>query len=212
MTWIHGRHDAWMDLERARQVLSCGDTSKRRLIEIPVGHQMRSSQMALESFQLIAGEAVRILRGRPGKPALPDLAGLEGRRLAERARVKGGPPDLHAFWQDYLLGRGRDFGIDLMAAMSPYEDLMALQVTRLDLAPGARVVDLGAGTGALVNHLASSARTASAHPGNADGAPDGDRDLRPRLRRRSPRPRPRPRRSPSPPRAAPCARCAATST
>jgi SAM-dependent methyltransferase/dienelactone hydrolase len=153
VTWIHGRYDAWMDLERARELLSCGDVSQRRLIEIPIGHQMRTSQTALESFQLIASELLGILCGRRGAPALPDLADLDARRRAERNRIRSSAPDLHSFWQDYLLGRDRGFGIDLMAAMSPYEDLMSLQVARLELAAGASVADLGAGTGSLVAHL-----------------------------------------------------------
>jgi ubiquinone/menaquinone biosynthesis C-methylase UbiE len=153
VTWIHGRYDAWMDLERAREMLACGDVSQRRLLEIPIGHQMRTSQIALESFQLIACELLKILCGRRGAPALPDLVELEDRRRAERNRIRSRAPDLHAFWQDYLLGRDRSFGIDLMAAMSPYEDLMALQVARLELADDSRVADLGAGTGALVSHL-----------------------------------------------------------
>jgi ubiquinone/menaquinone biosynthesis C-methylase UbiE/pimeloyl-ACP methyl ester carboxylesterase len=157
VTWIHGRHDAWMDLERARKLLSCGDTSQRRLLEIPIGHQVRTSRMALESFQLIASEALRILCGKSITPVLPDLTELEDRRRAERARIKGGAPDLHAFWQDYLLGRDRAYGIDLMAAVSSYEDLMRLQVERLELSAGARVADLGAGTGPLVSHFAREA-------------------------------------------------------
>jgi len=154
VTWIHGRHDAWMDLDRVRKMLSCGDTTKRLLIEIPAGHQMRTSRTALESFQLIASEALRILREKSSAPVLPDLAEIEDRRRAERARIKGGAPDLHAFWQDYLLGRDRAHGIDLMAAVSSYEDLMRLQVERLELSAGARVADLGAGTGPFVSHCA----------------------------------------------------------
>jgi ubiquinone/menaquinone biosynthesis C-methylase UbiE len=88
---------------------------------------------------------------------LPDLAALEDRRRAERSRIRGDAPDLHAFWQDYLLGRDRVYGIDLMAAVSSYEDLMRLQVERLELTAGARVADLGAGTGPLVAHLAREA-------------------------------------------------------
>jgi SAM-dependent methyltransferase len=153
VVWIHGRYDAWMDLDRVQDILSCGDTSRRRLIEIPIGHQMRTSTVALESFQLIASETLRMLTGREAGPTLPDLAALDERRRAERVRVRAGAPDLHAFWEDYLLGRDRDFGIDLLASMSSYENLMTTQIERLGLAPSARIADLGAGTGALAAYL-----------------------------------------------------------
>jgi ubiquinone/menaquinone biosynthesis C-methylase UbiE len=153
VTWIHGRDDAWMDLERVRELLSVGDASQRHLIEVPMGHQMRTSDMALDTFRLIASEVGSMVLDHRPKSRGPDLVALETRRLAERARLGRAAPDLHEFWQDYLLGRDRSFGIDLMAAMSPYEAMMALQVARLELGPGDCVADLGAGTGALVSHL-----------------------------------------------------------
>jgi len=54
ITWIHGKYDAWLDVERARDILSVGKTRERRLIEIPTGHQLRTSREAFEVFQLIA--------------------------------------------------------------------------------------------------------------------------------------------------------------
>jgi ubiquinone/menaquinone biosynthesis C-methylase UbiE len=158
VTWIHGRDDAWMDLERVRELLSVGDTSQRRLIEVPMGHQMRTSEMALDTFRLIATEVGDMLLDRPPRAVRPDLAALETRRLAERARLRNATPDLHEFWKDYLLGRDRSFGIDLMASMSPYEGMMSLQVERLELAPGHQIADLGAGTGSLISHLTRRAK------------------------------------------------------
>ncbi len=147
ITWIHGRHDAWMDLERVRGALSCGDTSRRRLIEVPTGHQLRTSGEALESFMLIAEEVSEMALGRRLRGALPDLPALERRRAAERARLPRPPADLRAFWADYLLGRDRRIGIELMTATAAYRNFMEAQIRRLELGPGARVADLGSGTG-----------------------------------------------------------------
>src|SRR5262249_14036915 len=157
LTWIHGRHDAWMDLDRVRDALSCGDTRHRRLIEVPTGHQLRTSREALETFMLIAEEASEMALGRRLRGALPDLASLERRRRAERGRLPRPAVDLRAFWADYLLGRDRRVGMELIGATAAYRNFMEAQIARLALAPGARVADLGSGTGELPVLLAPRA-------------------------------------------------------
>jgi ubiquinone/menaquinone biosynthesis C-methylase UbiE/pimeloyl-ACP methyl ester carboxylesterase len=149
VTWIHGRHDAWMDFDRVREMLSCGDASRRRLIEVPTGHQLRTSDEALQVFQLIASEIARITLGRELAPALPDLAALERRRRTERKRLPTEAANFRAFWHDYLLGRDGELGIELMTAASAYRELMHTQIEALRLEPGMRVADLGSGTGSL---------------------------------------------------------------
>lgn len=149
ITWIQGRYDAWIDADRVREILSCGDASRRRLIEVPTGHQLRSSQEALQTFELIAQEIGRIVLGREIAPSLPDLGALERRRQAERARLPKTQVDLKGFWRDYLLGRDRKLGMELLTVSTPYRELMRVQVEALSLAAGHRVADLGAGTGSL---------------------------------------------------------------
>ena len=73
VTWIHGRYDAWMEFWRVRELLSAGDLSARRLIQVPAGHQMRSSREALETFQLVAEEVAAMLVEREVKSRIPDL-------------------------------------------------------------------------------------------------------------------------------------------
>jgi ubiquinone/menaquinone biosynthesis C-methylase UbiE len=114
---------------------------------VPTGHQLRTSGEALETFMLIAEEASEMALGRRLAGALPDLAALERRRAAERARLPRRPVDLRAFWADYLLGRDRRLGMELMTATAAYRNFMEAQIRRLELGPGARVADLGSGTG-----------------------------------------------------------------
>ena len=102
ITWIHGRHDGWMDLDRVRELLSCGDIAKRCLLEVPAGHQLRTSREALETFQLVAREVGSHLLGRELQPVVPDLEMLELRRSAERERLPKSDANLRLFWQDYL--------------------------------------------------------------------------------------------------------------
>jgi len=149
ITWIHGRHDAWMDLERVRALLAAGPPERRRLIEVPAGHQMRSSREAIETFQLVAAEVAAMALGRSVEPALPDLARIEERTRAERSRRPKPALDRRAFWSDYLLGRDRRLGFELMSATTAYRALMRRQIEGLELAAGDHLVDLGAGTGDL---------------------------------------------------------------
>jgi ubiquinone/menaquinone biosynthesis C-methylase UbiE len=154
VTWLHGRHDAWMDLERVREALSFGDGSRRRLLEIPTGHQLRTSREALEAFQLIASEVARLALGRLLPAALPDPGELERRREAERERVEARPIDLRSFWSDYLLGRGGGLGMELVTHAAPYEGLMARQIDWISLREGDEVLDLGSGVGSFPLQLA----------------------------------------------------------
>jgi ubiquinone/menaquinone biosynthesis C-methylase UbiE len=153
ITWIHGRHDAWIEFERVRHLLSFGDVSKRRLIEIPTGHQLKSSREALDAFKLIATEAGRMALGERLKPALPDVADLQRRRRAERRRLPEPQTDLRGFWRDYLVGRDGNLGMELVTSTRSYRALMEKQVDALNLKPGERVLDLGCGVGPFPVHL-----------------------------------------------------------
>lgn len=147
VVWVHGRHDAWIDRERVRELLSSGSSSNRRLLEVPTGHQLRNSREALETFQLISEESARLLIGREVQAPVPDIASVQRRVATERQRRPKVVPDLREFWADYLLGRDRRIGIELMTATSPYRALMSEQVSMLALRGGERVLDLGTGTG-----------------------------------------------------------------
>ena len=150
VTWIHGRHDAWMDLERVRDLMSAGDVSRRKVLEVPIGHQLRTSREALETFQLIAREVGRMAHGRELQPAIPDPARLLHLRRAEQERLHKAAVDLRSFWSDYLLGRDRRIGIELMTATTAYRSLMDEQLSLLRVAAGDTLLDLGSGTGGFL--------------------------------------------------------------
>jgi ubiquinone/menaquinone biosynthesis C-methylase UbiE len=162
VTWIHGRHDAWMDVARAHDIMSRGDTTQRRFIEVPTGHMLKNSREAIETFQLVVTEISRIALGHAIPPRLPDLADLDRKQRSERSRLASDAPDLREFWRDYLLGTQTDLGIDLMTGISPYRELMGTQIDALQLRPGDRVADMGSGTGPLPIHL--SHRKGSSRP------------------------------------------------
>jgi ubiquinone/menaquinone biosynthesis C-methylase UbiE/pimeloyl-ACP methyl ester carboxylesterase len=147
ITWFHGAHDAWMDLDRVKDILSRGDASSRQLVVIPTGHQLKSSRQALEAFQSISVEIGRMALDVQLRPELPNLADLEARRRAERNRRPAVRTDLRAFWHDYLVGPDGVLGIELMTSASNYRSLMEAQIEALRVGAGHVVLDAGAGTG-----------------------------------------------------------------
>jgi ubiquinone/menaquinone biosynthesis C-methylase UbiE len=153
VTWIHAKHDAWVDLGRVRDILSCGDVSRRKLIEVPTGHQLRTSREALGTFQLISREVARMALGRELPVALPSPVALEKRHARERSRISDVTVDLRRFWHDYLLGRDGKIGIDLVTATTAYSRFLRDQAERLGIRAGDRIADLGAGTGAFLRWL-----------------------------------------------------------
>jgi ubiquinone/menaquinone biosynthesis C-methylase UbiE/pimeloyl-ACP methyl ester carboxylesterase len=154
ITWYHGKFDAWVDFSRVRDMLSHGNTANRRLVVLPTGHQLKSSQQADKVFQCIASEIGRI---GPGIRALPQSAHsheIHLLRRAERTRMPSRTEDLQNFWRDYLIGRDESYGIELLANSEAYRDLMELQVDSLLLDDDQDILDLGSGVGTLEIQLA----------------------------------------------------------
>jgi len=154
-TWFLGQDDAWVDDRRVRRMLSHGDASARRLIAIPTGHILKSSETAIEVFGAVAAEVGRLLVGRDLEPCSLDRAHLDSRAEAERARLPKKRADLVGFWRRYLLGDGESIGFDLMASTTSYGNVVRKQFELLELEPNQRVADLGAGTGMFPAQLAN---------------------------------------------------------
>ncbi|MFP6639448.1 MAG: methyltransferase domain-containing protein, partial [Myxococcota bacterium] len=155
ITWFHGRYDAWVDLDRVRDILSHGDTRKRRLVVLPTGHQLRSSHQARQAFAGISREVALMAKGREMEPIVPENSELRRLRAIEFGRVPEITLDLRAFWRDYLVGRDRSLGIELLTTSSAYRALMQTQLDVLSLDSGQRVLDLGSGTGSFALALAA---------------------------------------------------------
>lgn len=156
VVWYHGRHDAWMNASRAAEALSHGKTANRVMVEVPTGHQLRSSVEALQVFQAVACEIAAIAPGRRLSPRVPSFSSLERQQRAERARRGKREIDLGEFWHNYLVGSDETVGIDLMASTEAYRELMESQVAALGRGPS--VVDLGCGVGSAIPYLARTGR------------------------------------------------------
>ena len=156
ITWIHGEHDSWIDVERVRDALRAGSATNRRLLQVPTGHQLRTSREALRTFELIASEVVRLFWGDTAVGTSPALRTIDRVREAERKRRDRVTPrdvNLRSFWRSYLLGRDGLIGMDLLTATSAYREMMQRQIAMLALRRSSRVLDLGSGTGAFLREL-----------------------------------------------------------
>jgi SAM-dependent methyltransferase len=158
IAWIHGANDGWLDLSRVREIMGCGPVKMRSLLEVPTGHQLRSSMEALDVFQLVSQEVAHVGLGRRLPGASPRLSTIEARRRTERGRLVKNARDVHGLWRSYLLGRGPALGIELMNATRAFEQLMAEQAEALVLEACGRVADLGSGTGSFPLYLVGSGR------------------------------------------------------
>ncbi|MGH0036449.1 MAG: class I SAM-dependent methyltransferase [Myxococcota bacterium] len=160
ITWILGTYDAWTSRGAVQDLMSSGPTEQRRAIEIPTGHQLREGRKAAAAFELVSRELARTLIGREIVGVSPDNAELARRAELERRRLPMPGYNLERFWNDYLVGRRGDLGIELLAQTPPYQELMQAQVEEMNLRSSDRVVDLGGGVGELAVHLARCGRVA----------------------------------------------------
>ena len=149
VSWFHGRYDAWVEFDRVRDVLSQGDVTNRRLVVIPTGHRLGISRKAGAVFFRIATEVGRLAIGRELPPFKRSARGLRRLGSKESERIPPINLALKEFWRDYLIGRDRSFGSELLASGSAYCRMMEVQASLLDLRSGDRLLDLGSGNGAF---------------------------------------------------------------
>jgi len=87
-------------------------------------------------------------------PALPEKANMDVMRRAEKDRLP--PRRIHnrqEYWRRYLVGERHLVGFDVMALSEDYQGLLGDQFEALELKPGDRLLDLGGGTGNLIQYL-----------------------------------------------------------
>jgi ubiquinone/menaquinone biosynthesis C-methylase UbiE len=158
ITWIFGRHDDWVKPERVKNLMSVRSEGAREVLSIPTGHQMRTSEEAMEAFKLVTACIWKFLFRTTVRPSTPPLEILGEAREAERARLaKPQGSDHRGFWKEYLERKDRYLGFDIIRETSAYRDLMKVQRDLLDLGEGDRLLDAGCGTGNFIEMLLEGA-------------------------------------------------------
>lgn len=154
ITWIYGQHDKWIKPDFIRDVMSVQANAPREVISVPIGHNARTSKEGLRLFGTITSLIHRFLHGSMIQPILPSKKDMEVMRRAEKDRL---PPrklkNRKKYWKHYLIGENNLLGFDIMAMSDDYQELMRDQIEALDLQPGDRLLDLGGGTGNVLEIL-----------------------------------------------------------
>lgn len=172
ITWIYGEHDHWVKAEFVRDIMSIQVDAPREVVSVPLGHNARTSEEALQLFGTITDQIHRFLYRDSLRPLTPDKANMEIIRRAEKDRLPARRiKDRKAYWQRYLVGEDRLIGFDVMALSDDYRQLMEDQIRALDLQPTDRLLDLGGGTGNFAEHLLESGRSLPARLTIADLIP-----------------------------------------
>lgn len=172
ITWIYGEHDHWVKAEFIRDVMGVHAEAPRDVIPVPIGHNARTSEDALQLFGTITSLLYRHLHQRMLQPIVPDKKDMNVMRRAEKDRLpQRNLKDKKEYWQRYLIGEENLVGFDVMSLSDDYLQLMKDQLEALDLKPEDRLLDLGGGTGNFIRFLLESDRPFPANATIADLIP-----------------------------------------
>ena len=164
--WIYGAHDKWTDGKEVHDVMAVKSAGKREVIEIPTGHNLRSSADAIMTFKLMTAYLYEQLYGEPLDVISPDKEEMVRLIAYERERlVCPEELDREQYWKNYLIGVGRNsLGYDFYKNIEGFRNFLKLEAELLDPNASQRIADMGCGTGLLIEellqHLLSSESTA----------------------------------------------------
>ena len=158
--WISGQYDKWVDQAEVRDLMSVKAAGTREVLEIPSGHNLRTSDDAIQTFKLIAAAIHRELYGEALEPCDPDKAEMVRLITAERERLANAspPPSMPDYWRGYLIGNERNrAGYDFYKNIEEFAGFLRAEAELLELKDRETIADLGCGTGlfleVLLQHL-----------------------------------------------------------
>lgn len=153
--WVHGEHDAFVNIERLRSVLSLIDHDQKHLVTVPCGHTPLRGPDAVATLAPVVRfllEQVGVSDAMVALPEESDLDALEAQELARAPRPS--LPSPTSFWRRYMASDGASgHGFDVLTTTRDYRSLMRDQVALLELPGGAELHDLGAGPGHVLDWI-----------------------------------------------------------
>ncbi|MFH2041240.1 MAG: methyltransferase domain-containing protein, partial [Acidobacteriota bacterium] len=154
ITWIYGEHDHWVKPEFIRDVMGIKAEAPREVIQIPLGHNARTSKDALQMFGAITNLVYRFLHKETIRPRIPKKENLFFKRHAEKDRIPSrNLKNRNEYWHRYLIGEKELLGFDVLTLANDYAQLMADQAEALELRASDSLLDLGGGTGNFITFL-----------------------------------------------------------
>ena len=150
VVWISGKHDAWMDPKRVRDVMSVEAPASRRVVQVDTGHVPTSSDEALAQFRLVTRLVWRGLFDEDIDAQSPARGKIALIAKREWDRVRNTKLDRGKYWEEYMFGG--EVGYDLLRYLPSYREFCEMQAKSCD-AEGLYVLELGSGTGIAAEHL-----------------------------------------------------------
>ena len=153
--WIYGKYDKWIDENQVKELMRIGSKGSREVIEIPTGHNIRSSEDAIKTFKIIASWIQQNLYGEKIIPFEPDKDSLVKLIAYERERIASSEEfNIEEYWKDYLIGKsGNSFGYDFYKNIKEFRDFLTFQSELIDMRDNERIVDMGCGTGLVMENM-----------------------------------------------------------
>ncbi len=153
--WIYGAYDRWLDINEIKDIMSIKTDGERQVIEVPTGHNLRSSDDAVKTFQVITSAVYRNLNNREVKAVDPDKEEMLRLITYERERI------LHIqdfkveeYWKEYLIGStSNSYGYDFYRNIKDFRDFLSLEVNLLNPVDHDHIADMGCGTGLLIDSM-----------------------------------------------------------
>ncbi|MBA7513966.1 hypothetical protein ES705_05984 [subsurface metagenome] len=153
--WIYGAYDKWLDINEIKDIMSIKTDGERRIIEVPTGHNLHSSDDAVKTFQVITSAVYRNLNNREVEVVDPDKEEMLRLITYERERI------LHAqdfqveqYWKEYLIGcTNNSYGYDFYRNIKDFRDFLSLEVNLLNPVDHDHIGDMGCGTGLLIDNM-----------------------------------------------------------
>ncbi len=153
--WIYGTYDKWMVIDEIKDVMSVRAGGSREIIEVPTGHNLRSSEDAVKTFKLITSSIYEKLYDQRMKPIDPDkeemvrLITYERERISSTEEIK-----VEDYWKNYLIGSdGNNYGYDFYKNIKDFRDFLTLETGLIAPADNDRIADMGCGTGLFVDNM-----------------------------------------------------------
>ncbi len=154
VTWIYGKYDRWIPENEIKDIMSVKADGMREVIEIPTGHNLRSSDDAIKTFKLITKLIYRMQYKKNIKPIAPDRNNMVKLITYERERLENTeafrPED---YWKHYLIGKGSNVGYDFYKNIKEFREFLTLQSQLIGLENGEVFADIGCGTGLFIENM-----------------------------------------------------------